>query len=98
MKSFSGPRLAQWMCSLASKMSIFLHCREDTHSDSSLIQQDESTDYSTERIEIPHTANFVDPNDPALFVGKLPLSDDKKIKFLTSNFNCPSNFVFPATS
>ena len=60
-------------------MSIFLHCREDTHSDSSLIQQDERTDYSTEKVEIPHTASFVDPNDTALFVGERPLSDDEKM-------------------
>ena len=83
LKSFSGPRLVQWMCSLASKMSIFffLHCRKDTHSDSSLLQQDENTDYSTEKVEIPHTASFVDPYDPALFVGKRPLSDPEKIHF-----------------
>ena len=68
-------------------MSIFLHCREDTHSDSSLIQQDERTDYSTEKVEIPHTASFVDPNDPALFVGKGPLSDDENMTLLTSKFN-----------
>ena len=73
-------------------MSIFLHCREDTHSDSSLIQQDESTDYSTEKDEIPHTASFVDPYNPALFVGKRPLSDDEKMTLLTSKFNCP-NFL-----
>ena len=53
VKSFSGPRLVQRMCSVASTMSIFLHCREDTHSDSSLIQPDESTNYSTEKVEIP---------------------------------------------
>ena len=63
-----------------------------------MIQQDESIDYSTEKVEIPHTASFVDPNDEALFVGKRPLSDIEKIKLLTSMFNCPTNFVFPATS
>ena len=31
-------------------------------------------------------------------VGKRPLSDDEKIKLLTSKFNCSSNFVLPATS
>ena len=64
-----------------------------------MILQDKSTDYFTEKVEIPHTASFVDPNDPALvIVGKRPLSDIEKIKLLTSKFNCPSNFVFPATS
>ena len=83
----------QWMCGLASKMRIFLHCREDTHSDSSLIQQDERTDYSTEKIEIPYTASFVDPYNPALFVVKRPLSDNEKITLLTSKFNYSSNFL-----
>ena len=41
------------MCSLASIMSILLHCREDTHSDSSLREQYESTDYFTKKVEIP---------------------------------------------
>ena len=61
--------------------------------DSSVIQQHESTDYSTEKVEIPNTASFVDPYNPALFVGKRPLSDDEKMTFLTSKFNCPSNFL-----
>ena len=82
------------MYSLANELS----CRDDTHSDSHLVQQDEGTDSSADEVETPHTASFVDPNDPALFVGKHPLSDDEKLTLLTSKFNCPPNFVFPETS
>ncbi len=46
----------------------------------------------------PIANDYFDPNDPALYVGKHPLSDDDKLTLLTSKFNCPSNFVFPTTS
>ena len=43
-------------------------------------------------------ADYFDPNDPARFAGRHSFSNDEKLGLLTSKFNCPPNFVFPATS
>ena len=71
-------------------------CRQIQNDGSS---QDTLEESDTE-MDITSTAtnDYFDPNDPALLVGKHPLSDDAKLTLLTSKFNCPSNFVFPATS